>query len=85
MNFDVAWSTAAENELTALWNDPTLRPLVAAASQALDERLEQNAADEGESRTQGARITFEPPLGMLFWVNEQAQRVLVLHVWAFEM
>ena len=85
MNFDVVWSTAAENELVALWNDPTLRPLVAAASQALDERLEQNAADEGESRTQGARITFEPPLGMLFWANEQARRVFALHVWAFEM
>jgi hypothetical protein len=85
MNFDVVWSTAAENELATLWNDPTLRPLVTAASQALDERLQQNAAEEGESRTQGTRITFEPPLGILFWVNEQARRVLVLHVWAFEM
>ena len=82
MNFDVVWSKTAEDELAALWINPHLRPLVATASQLLDERLEQDAADLGESRLPGTRITFEPPLGMLFWVNESARRVLVLHVWA---
>ena len=84
MNFDVVWTKAAESELAALWANPTLRPLVTSASNLLDEQMERGAAELGESRLPGSRVSFEPPLDILFWVNESARRVLVLHVWAFE-
>ncbi|HEV3439886.1 MAG TPA: hypothetical protein VG122_21140 [Gemmata sp.] len=83
MNFDVVLSITAENELVSLWNNPILGPLIATAVRILNARLERNATNEGESRTQNTRITFEFPLGMLFWVNEESRRVVVLHVWAF--
>jgi len=83
MSFDVMWTAAAENELATLWLNPLLRLLVTESSGLLEERLVRNAAEEGESRSQGTRITFEPPLGMRFWVNEEARRVLVPHIWAY--
>jgi len=81
--FDVVWSTNAENELAAIWLDPSWRAAATRASQLIDERLERNADDEGESRPGNHRIAFESPLGALFHIDEASKRVTVVHVWVF--
>lgn len=45
--------------------------------------LRDNAADEGESRPAGRRITFVPPLSVTFTVDEESETVWVLHVRVF--
>jgi hypothetical protein len=84
MNYDVIWSSDAEQELAALWLDPAIRSLVSTQSQRLDERLAANAPDEGESRPGDHRIASETPLGILFHVEIAERRATVVHVWAFE-
>jgi plasmid stabilization system protein ParE len=83
MNFDVVWSPAAERELTELWLDAADRALVTEASKRIDETLERNAPNEGESRPDGRRVLFATPLAVVFRVWPDYRRVLVSHVWRF--
>ena len=82
MRFTVKWSADAENELAALWMNPALRAGVTTASQALDQRLMQSAAEVGESREGRRRIAFEAPLAITFLVDQTSRIVTVTHVWA---
>ncbi len=84
MNWDVVWSPTAENELAALWLNPALRAAVTRASRLLDQRLERDGANEGESRAGNRRIAFEAPLGITFLVDAAARRLMVTHIWAFQ-
>ena len=83
--FTVRWRRSALNELAALWMnaDADQRRDITAASQRIDQFLRANPEQHGESRSQGRRIMFIPPLGLTFHVNRQTALVLVLHVWRF--
>ena len=81
MNFDVIWTSAAEQELADLWLDPAIRNEVTTASHTLDQQLQANAPNVGESRPNGRRIAFETPLGILFRIDPPGNVVRVLHVW----
>lgn len=56
---------------------------VTRASAELDRRLTADAAKEGESRPNGRRIAFEPPLAVIFRVDANATSVVVSQVWEF--
>jgi hypothetical protein len=84
MTWDVIWAEDAENELAALWLNPALRSSVTQSSQRIDERLERDGDNEGESRDGNRRILFEPPLGVTLTVDPAQRRITVTHVWAFE-
>lgn len=82
---NVRWSETARGELAKLWlrSDSVQRRLVAAAAHRVDQRLQANAENEGESRSDDRRIVFEPPLGILFRVDKHTATVHVLTVWKF--
>jgi len=80
--FQVEWHAAALAELATMWMqaDSPLRQAITSGSQTLDERLRQNPAMEGESRSQGFRITFVPPLAVDFFVDYAHRIVTIAHV-----
>lgn len=84
MNFTVIWLPDAEAELAAIWLASGQRSAVTRAAAELDRRLAENATNEGESRPNGRRITFQPPLAVIFRVNSETATVVVSQVWAFE-
>ncbi len=77
MNYTVLWQPAAEQQLAALWTTADNRNEVAAAADAIDDRLRRNPLAEGESRAGSGRILFVPPLVALFAVDEPHRIVYV--------
>lgn len=77
MNFTVLWRPSALGELADIWNNATDRDAVTRASYRLDQRLAADPLNEGESRDGDERITFEPPLQILFRVNPADRSVHV--------
>ena len=84
MNFTVVWLPDAEAELTTIWLASGQRSAVTRAAAELDRRLAANATTEGESRPNDRRITFEPPLAVIFRVNSETATVVVSQIWAFQ-
>jgi len=84
VNFTVVWLPDAEAALTTAWLASSRRAAITRASAELDRRLAENAANEGESRPNGRRITFEPPLAAIFRVDLDTATVTVNQVWEFQ-
>ena len=82
----VRWTETARNELADFWlrADSVGRRQIVAAAHAVDRRLQIDAGNEGESRPNGRRVLFEPPLGILFRVEQSGSAVDVLRVWQFK-
>ena len=83
MNYSVLWLPNAENELAAIWMAASDRDAVTRASHEVDQRLQTNAPNEGESRNDGLRVLLVPPLGILFGVEPGTTMVLVAQVWIY--
>jgi hypothetical protein len=79
----VGWIDAALDELAAIWvdTDPDSRPEITTATLEIDRQLGLNPHRAGESRPGGRRIAFEPPLGVVFRIDDEARAVLILHAW----
>ena len=84
MNYGVEWVPIAQNRLAALWVNASDRAAVAAAADAIDARLARDPYANSESRTGSVRVTFEPPLGVQYDVDDARRRVTVLWVWSFQ-
>lgn len=82
MMFQVEWLQIAQDELTSIWMqaDSIQRQAITTASHVLEQRLQSDPANEGESRPGGRRITFVPPLAVRFQIEADGQTVTVLHV-----
>jgi hypothetical protein len=83
--FKVRWQRRALDELANCWlhADSASRHAITAASQDIDQRLRQDPSHEGESRSRGRRITFVPPLAVVFRVDVGRNNVSVLQVRLF--
>ena len=83
--FRVRWERRALDELANLWSqaDPGTRHAITAASHIVDQNLRRSPTHEGESRTQGRRITFVAPLAVVFRVEADGQTVSVLQIRLF--
>jgi len=81
--FRVRWIQTALDELATAWMqaDSASRQDITIAADAIDHELQTNPQNKGESRTEGERIFFVSPLGVLFEVDTAASIVWVLHVW----
>jgi hypothetical protein len=81
----VKWHQGALDELTRIWTlaDSNQRKGITAATHALDQRLGSRPEEEGESRSEGRRITFFPPLSLLFRIEKDGRSVTVLHARLF--
>ena len=80
MKFAVVWKPKADNQLTEIWLDSADRAEITAAARDIDQKLERNPLDVGESRSGNDRLMFEGPLSVYYRVDVPAQRVLVLLV-----
>jgi hypothetical protein len=83
MNYTVVWLPDAERELAAVWVASSRQADVTTAAVELDRRLAQSGPNVGESRSDNNRITFEPPLAILFRVDLAARTVYVVRVWEY--
>lgn len=81
--FRVRWIQTALNELATIWTeaDSASRLLITAASHAIDQELQTEPEEKGESRRGPERIYFSSPLGILFAVDASTSTVWVTHVW----
>jgi hypothetical protein len=82
----VRWKESALNELASAWMqaNSAQRQAISAASQRLDAELSTDPEQKGESRPQGRRIHFAPPLGVTFQVQFRLSTVFVLHAWRYQ-
>jgi hypothetical protein len=81
--FRVRWIQSALNELATIWTDAdsSSRQLITAASHAIDQELQTEPNEKGESRGEPERIFISSPLGILYTVDESTSTVWVTHVW----
>jgi len=81
--FRVDWLQTALNELAAAWipADSSLRQAITGAAHAVDQLLRTDPHNQGESRSHGQRILFQPPLGVIFEIRPHSAVVRILHVW----
>lgn len=84
--FRVRWKQTALNELASIWiaADSPTRAAITKAVYAIEQRLQLHPNDQGESRPDGRRVDFEPPLGFLFRVAPEDLIVHILQVWQFK-
>jgi hypothetical protein len=83
--FRVRWEEAALNELASAWTqgDSKSRRAITAAAQLIEQQLQHRPERQGESRDEGKRVLFVPPLGIRFRVDSPQHLVSILHVWSF--
>ena len=80
MKFTVIWSFTALNELAEIWLRASDRQAVTDAAEAIDQLLEADPMDVGESRAGGRRILINPPLVVIFNVSVESGTVVVVRV-----
>lgn len=83
MRYTVVWLEEAEEDFVALWASATDSAEIASAGTELHRLLTDDPADQGESRDEGQRMLFLPPLGVRFEVRSEDLLVTVLAVWSF--
>jgi len=85
MKYRVRWERRALDELADQWlqAESAKREAITAAVPRIDRRLQADAVNEGESRADGRRIMFEPPLAVTFRIEADGRTVSVLHVRLF--
>jgi hypothetical protein len=81
--FSIYRSQTALAPLKEVWEsaDPTLQETLVQASRRLDQQLQGQPQEQGESRVGSTRIIFEGPLGALYRVDEERRLVRVLKTW----
>jgi hypothetical protein len=80
MNFTVTYKPSAEQELADIWINAPDRQGVTDAANRLDYLLRTNPHNQGESRDDKTRITFERPLAVEFEIHDEGCQVEVLKV-----
>jgi plasmid stabilization system protein ParE len=81
--FVVRWTKRASNKMADLWlgGDSDLRRAITQAIHIIDQQLQSDPLDLGESRPGKRRIHFVSPLGIFYRVDETKSMVRVLQVW----
>jgi hypothetical protein len=83
--FRVEWLQSPIDELARLWigADSALRQALTAACHEIDQRLRDDPLNESESRPNGRRITFVPPLAVTFRIERDGRTVTVVEIRLF--
>jgi hypothetical protein len=79
MKYTVIWLKSAEQKLADLWTNAPDRNAVAAAD-VVDDLLQRDPHSLSESRSESVRLAFQPPLVVLFRVDEPNRKVYVMKV-----
>ncbi len=80
---EIAWESAAINELAAIWTNATHRSAVNAAVDEIEHESESDPLGAGESRGPGRRVLLPAPLGVRFHADATGRVVYVTSVWSF--
>jgi plasmid stabilization system protein ParE len=83
MKFSVVWTPTAQDDLARIWLQASDRSAVSSAAQTIDQALERDPQEQGESRRESVRVLMVTPLGVDFEVIEEDRRVYVLTVWSY--
>ncbi|MBI5759337.1 MAG: type II toxin-antitoxin system RelE/ParE family toxin [Planctomycetales bacterium] len=78
--YTVLWMRSAQRELAQLWVASSNRNAIALAANLIDSELTTDAGAKGIEIGEGIRGLFVPPLRILFAVNEQDRKAIVLRV-----
>lgn len=81
MRYTVLWTSAAEQELAAIWLGAEDRDAVTSAADSIDAMLRDEPQTRGESRYGALRIFLVEPLGVDFEIRPDDRIVSVLAVW----
>lgn len=83
--FELLWAPEAVDELAALWTqaDSNLRQAITAAAHQIDQALQTDPLNQGESRARDERVLFVVPLGVTYDVDAVRRVVRVLQVWRY--
>lgn len=83
--FRVQWLQSSLDALAEGWvqAESEKRRTITLAAHAIEQRLAEDPAREGESRAKGRRTTFAPPLAVTFQVERDGRTVSILHVRVF--
>jgi hypothetical protein len=84
MKFTVTWTSAAEQDLAAIWMAASDPDAVNQATNTIDILLVRDPESRGEPSFDTVRVLTVPPLGVDFEVQEQDRIVFVLSVWRVE-
>ena len=68
MMFRVEWLQSALDDLASVWvqAESALRRAITTAANSIDPQLRNDPEQQGESREDGERVLFIPPLGISF-------------------
>ena len=84
MKYTVACTAEADEQLADIWvMNVEQREAVLRAAQALDSELEHSPLEVGESREEGFRVLFAPPLGIRFRVSTADRLVVIVAFWRY--
>ena len=85
MSYKVKWQPEALNNLTNLWLSAATddRREITKAVRQIELALQNDPFGASESRPNGRRIFFGPPLGVLFQVDPRLALVRILRAWRF--
>jgi plasmid stabilization system protein ParE len=81
MIFTVTWEPDAEDELARIWLQYPNKNAIAAASDRMDTALRVDPQLQGDPHLGPTRVLLDPPLGIIFLVDEPDRRVRVVAVW----
>jgi len=83
--FSIYRDQTALISLNASWEaaDAAFRDAILSASRALDQVLQKEPHEQGESRDGVARVAFAAPLGVEFEVDEARKLVRILRAWVY--
>ena len=80
MNYHVRWKRSARDQLRCFWINAADRQAVTNAANAIDSELQRDPLNAGESRAGSRRILIVAPLVVVYRVDAQQRRVVVLSV-----
>ena len=83
--FNIYRSQSAVSPLHTAWEnaDSDLRNAILRATRQLDQQLQQNPLDVGESREPHTRVLFCAPLAIQYEVDEDHKLVRILRAWTY--
>jgi plasmid stabilization system protein ParE len=79
MNVTIIWTARALNQLAEVWTAAEDQQGVTEASYRIEAQIRANPLGAGESRDEDERIVIDPPLRVLYHVDQARQ---VVHVTA---
>jgi hypothetical protein len=81
MKWSVLWKTDGEDDLAEIWVSSPDKAEVSAAANRIDIQLRYDPLNTGESRGDDDRVYVDPPLAILFTIDEMDRKVFVERAW----